>query len=83
MYRKTQLIVLISIALAFAGCKSVAKPDLYHPGTAVTQQNTAQRFDPYPQTEISSGMSDTRPRDYDKPVAEPVRARWQVGNVTQ
>lgn len=41
------------------------------------QRRTAQYFDPYPQPEPGPGISDVRPQEYAKPMAEPVRAQWQ------
>jgi hypothetical protein len=73
---------LLAIGLAFvlfpAGCKSVDKPDLSHPGTAPAQQARALRYDPYPDNESGPAMVGVRPREYDVPPPEPSRARWYL-----
>jgi hypothetical protein len=68
------------ILAVLAGCATTGTPDWVHPGTAQAQQARAQRYDPYPQTEIGPPMSGDRPRDYDQSPPEPSRARWQLGN---
>ena len=83
MSKKSALALTVLISMSLVGCKSLAKPSLYHPGSAAVQQNRAVRFDPFPQDETGQGVSAVRPREYDKPVAEPARARWQDGNLTQ
>lgn len=40
------------------------------------QQRQAEAFDPYPQTELGPEVVGGRPRDFDKPRAEPVRGIW-------
>jgi hypothetical protein len=68
------------ICLVLAGCQSTAPPSLTHPGPAQVQQNRAVRFDPYPEKEMGPDMVGVRPRDYENPLPEPSRSRWQVGN---
>jgi hypothetical protein len=63
-----------------AGCASVARPSLAHPGSAPVQQSRAVRFDPYPENEPGPALVGVRPREYEKPIAEPSRARWHLGN---
>ena len=71
---------LVALMLfAFAGCQT-AHPSLAHPGPAKAQQNQAVRFDPYPENEIGPPMVGVRPPDYQNPISEPARARWQIGN---
>jgi len=60
------------------GCMS--GPKWLHPGPAPYQQDKAVRFDPYPDNDIGPAMVGVRPRDYDKPLAEPSRARWTKRN---
>jgi hypothetical protein len=64
-------LVLVS---ASGGC--VSSPRLFHPGSAAYQQQKAVRFDPYVDNDIGPAVVGARPRDYDKPPAEPVRAHW-------
>ena len=68
------------IFIDLAGCSSIARPSLAHPGSAPVQQTRAVRFDPYPENEPGPVMVGVRPREYEKPIAEPSRARWHLGN---
>lgn len=65
---------LLLLVLA-AGCRSMQRPNWLHPGPASYQQAQAQRFDPYPEVESGPAIAGGRPREYDKPLAEPARAR--------
>jgi hypothetical protein len=67
------------LSTATAGCSSVAKPDVLHPGTTADQQQRALRYDPYPEPEGPS-VDGSRPREYTTPPPETSRARWQLGN---
>jgi hypothetical protein len=72
--------VVVVLALGSSGCGSLARPDWYHPGTARTQQLRAQRFDPYAEDEPGPTIVGARPREFQKPLAEPLRARRALGN---
>ena len=61
---------------AGAGCH-VARPNWSQPGTAPQQQQRAQRYDPYPENEPGPKLTGVRPREYEKPIPEVDRARWQ------
>ncbi|MEN6405823.1 MAG: hypothetical protein ABFC77_05055 [Thermoguttaceae bacterium] len=61
------------------GCKHTSRPDWFHPGSEQVQQNRALRYDPYPDAEMGPAITGVRPREYDKPPAEPSRARWELG----
>jgi hypothetical protein len=75
--RQARVFLLASLAfLAAAGCQSVAPPNIYDPGPLDYQRSSAQRFDPYTDQEIGPDVVGGRPRDFDKPIAEPSRARW-------
>jgi len=80
MCRTIAFAISLSMFLGLAGCKSVAPPNLYHPGSAPIQQNRAVRFDPYPENEPGPTLVGVRPREYEKPIAETSRARWHLGN---
>jgi hypothetical protein len=67
------------IILLCMGCKTTAKPDLFHPGSTATQQQRALRYDPYLQNEPSQATLGARPREYETPPPEPSRARWYLG----
>lgn len=77
------LLGMLLIPLATVGCQSFnpnkfGMPSFSKPGTAETQQNRAVRFDPYPETDVGPETGGMRPRDYSKPLAEPLRARWPI-----
>lgn len=62
---------LLAIAATSSGCR-LAQPA---PPTAYQQQR-AQRFDPYPENDSMQPMEGSRPREFDRPLSEPERARW-------
>lgn len=68
------------LLLASLGCRSTARPDWMHPGSAPVQQARALRYDPYPENEPGPALVGARPRAYDKPPPETSRARWTLGN---
>ncbi len=78
MWKSAGCSLLALLAMGIAGCQSVAKPDVLHPGPAVVQQGRAQQFDPYPQAEAGGNIAGTRPPDYQEPVPELDRARWML-----
>lgn len=80
MNRPWSLATGLMILIALGGCKSVAKPDLTHPGTAQTQQTRALRYDPYPENEPGPALVGARPREYQTPPPETSRSRWFLGN---
>lgn len=68
---------LVLASGAVAGCRGTGGPRWFHPGPAPYQREQATRFDPYPQTDNFGGdMSGARPIDYDRPIPETSRARW-------
>ena len=76
-----RFLLVAIVGSVLAGC-SQTKPSLNDPGTAQQQQARANRFDPYP-TPPDNGfpsMAGTRPRDYQTPAAEPMRAQWDYWN---
>lgn len=67
------------LACSFAGCRS--HPNFHFPtilpeGSTKQQQMIGNQFDPYPDPDVGPPVVGGRPRDYQKPVAEPQRARW-------
>jgi hypothetical protein len=60
MWRRLPLGVCL---FALAGCASVAPPRLLHPGTAQSQQQRAEQFDPYPLPELGP-PTEARPRGF-------------------
>jgi hypothetical protein len=74
------LLVVVAILAGASGCSDMSPPDLFNAGPARYQQMRAQRFDPYPENDIGPEVVGGRPLGYQKPVAEPSRARWQLKN---
>lgn len=74
--RRFATIALLLGTLVAAGCRTTETPQFYTNRNAAEQQAVAQRFDPYPETDVGPQALGSRPRDYQKPVAEPSRARW-------
>jgi hypothetical protein len=75
--RKLGLILVGMTLGVLAGCASVATPNWGQPGTADAQRRRAERFDPYPETDVGPGGLGVRPRGFEQPLAEPLRARRQ------
>ena len=55
------------------GCRGYRTPFNTSPGTYRQQRFEAVAHDPYPQDDLGPEVVGGRPRDYQKPVAEPVR----------
>ncbi len=77
---ETRCLAAVLLLLALFGCQSTAGPDWTHPGSAPKQQTRALRYDPFPENEPGPPMTGVRPREYQRPPAEPSRARWTLGN---
>ncbi len=63
---------------ALCGCADVAPPRFLHPGRTEDQQLRAQRFDPYPMTDVGPAVAGGRPLQYDKPAPETERMQNDV-----
>jgi len=74
MQRVAIALLGFSLAVGTCGCAN-ARWDFWRAGRAQDQQRRAQKFDPYPLPDIGPAMAGTRPREFDKPLAEPVRAQ--------
>lgn len=74
------LALCLGLAGGLAGCKTMEKPSLLHPGSEQTQQARALRYDPYPEPNVGPSVDGGRPRNYEKPLPETQRARWTLGN---
>jgi hypothetical protein len=83
MFKFPRLLFVTFAVLSIVGCQSTAKPDLRHPGSMQAQQNRAVRFDPYPENEPGPALTGVRPKDYQNPIQESARARWDLGNQGQ
>jgi hypothetical protein len=77
------LAAALPILLWMGGCRTTARPDWTHPGSAAEQQKRALRYDPYPDNEAGPALTGVRPREYDVPPPEVSRARWTKGNWAQ
>jgi len=71
------LMVALAMAVGLAGCAGTGTPKLASPGSARDQRARAQRFDPYPEIESGPPVVGTRPREFDRPLAEPVRTQFE------
>ncbi len=78
MNRSGRWILALLLVGVAGGC--VTGPRWLHPGPADYQQQKAVRFDPYADNDAGPTVVGARPRDYDKPLAEPARARWVKRN---
>jgi hypothetical protein len=65
----------IVLVVLLAGCQSVSWP-LFGQGSVREQQYNAQRWDPLPEPDSAPEIVGARGREYEKPVAQPSRARW-------
>ncbi len=67
------------IALAScSGCADIAAPRVFHPGSEEYQQARAQRFDPYPMTDVAPEVAGGRPLQYIKPAPENERVQNEI-----
>jgi len=65
--------VILALML-LAGCASLARPRLLHPGTAQTQQRRAEEFDPFPLPELGP-PTEARPRGFLLPAPDTERVQ--------
>ncbi len=78
---KHQLWILVLLAVATAGCANgrflgLEVPRLFGPGPIDYQRNKAAVQDPYPDPDAGPAVVGGRPRGFQKPLPEPVKARW-------
>jgi hypothetical protein len=52
----------------------------YPPGSVEAQRGEASLHDPYPDPEAGPPVVGGRPREFQKPSAEPARPHWLVGS---
>ena len=76
MGKLSSLFLAAVVAAGVVGCRSVSPPNWFCPGTEANQQSRAERYDPYPESEPAPEITGGRPREYQKALAEPSRARW-------
>jgi len=70
---RTFAFLFCCLLLLSIGCRQ--RPLLAPPGPIQLQQNRAVIHDPFPQNDIGVEEQAARPREYSKPLAEPVRDR--------
>jgi hypothetical protein len=63
------------IGAAISGCTS-GRPNLLHPGDLQSQRFNAIAHDPYTDADAGPEVVGGRPREFQKPLPEPVRNRW-------
>lgn len=69
-------IILCGLALVANGGCGAGKPNIRHPGDLQSQRFNAIAHDPYTDQDAGPEVVGGRPREFQKPLAEPVRNRW-------
>lgn len=73
----TQTALAVGLLLSLAGCNpSVAPPNLFNPGTMISQKQRAIQYDPYPDQDMGPRVEGGRPLDYDQQIPEVERSRF-------
>jgi hypothetical protein len=67
---------LLAVCYAFVSGCGYSRPLLGPPGPIYQQQQNASIHDPYALNDLGPEVVGGRPRDFQKPLAEPVRNRW-------
>jgi len=67
-------LLVVTALLGSVGCPTMQGPGYIHPGSAQYQQSQAQRFDPYPATDVGPDMA-ARPLAYIRPAPENERVQ--------
>jgi len=79
MARARKLVWLVAFAASLVGCQNspfFGTPRIFEPaGSEAYQQTRAQRFDPYPDTDIGPAVDGGRPEGFTAPPPEPARGR--------
>ena len=77
--RIAALLILVASA---GGCRTMW-PDWFQPGPIDYQRQRAAVHDPYPDNDLGPQVVGGRPREFQKPAAEPVRNRALTDSVWQ
>ncbi len=70
-------VALMAAAFSLAGCSDIAPPNWLHPGPFNYQRAQAERTDPFPETDVGPEIVGGRPKDFQKPSAEPTRVQTE------
>ena len=63
------------MALLLCGLMGCVSPTFFHPGTIEQQRIRASVHDPFPDPDIGPEEDGGRPREFSRPLPEPVRNR--------
>lgn len=75
------LIVVCGVSTGlFVGCGR-ERPNIMHPGDLQSQRFNAIAHDPYTDQDAGPEVVGGRPREFQKPLAEPVRNRWLMDSL--
>ena len=66
--------LFVIVLLGACGCAGTGHSKIFHPGPAEYQQKQAERFDPFPMTDVGPDMQ-ARPRDFIRPAPENERVQ--------
>ena len=69
-----------ALLVASTGCGR-ERPNLMHPGDLQSQRFNAIAHDPYTDQDAGPEVVGGRPREFQKPLAEPVRNRWVMDSL--
>jgi hypothetical protein len=78
MNRSSWLVAVLVAAGMLAGCRDISGPNWTHPGTTEEQRAWAERYNPYPETNIGPDVVGGRPREFQNQISEPARSRWSL-----
>ncbi|GAB6186371.1 hypothetical protein JCM17478_18730 [Thermopirellula anaerolimosa] len=67
--------IALPLLTPIPGCRSWEKPHWNNPGPADVQRQAAERYDPYPETNVGQEIVGSRPPGYEHPLSEPERVR--------
>lgn len=68
-------VIALSLLTPVLGCRSWEKPQWNNPGPADLQRQAAEKYDPYPETNVGQEIVGSRPPGYEHPLSEPERIR--------
>ena len=75
MKNRAGWLLIVASAFAVVGC-GTGRPNIMHPGDTQSQRFAAIAHDPYYDNDAGPEVVGGRPREFQKPLSEPVRNRW-------